>query len=145
MQFLTYTNKFFVLILFFASINLWSQTLKFGYPKEVESNDIILLNMFKHRDGRFIDESEINELSTFLNENNDKKFKIRIHIFGGASKGTMSYTKSLSDNLSKKLNLVGLNSNIIEIENCGDKYPIFCIEKNEFKRRNNNRIEIICI
>lgn len=29
--------------------------------------------MFKHRDGRFIDESEINDLSTFLIDNNDKK------------------------------------------------------------------------
>ncbi|WP_123921465.1 hypothetical protein [Chryseobacterium viscerum] len=100
--------------------------------------------MFKHRDGRFIDETEINQLFTFLKGNNDKKFKIRIHIFGGASRGTMSYTKSLSDNLSKKLNLANLNSNMIEVENCGDKYPIFCVGKNEFKRRNNNRIEIIC-
>lgn len=142
MQYNIYMNKFLVLIIIFFSQYLWSQNLKFGYPKEVESNDVILLNMFRHRDGRFIDESEINELSTFLNKNNDKKFKIRIHIFGGASRGTISYTKSLSNNLNKKL--AELN-NIIEIENCGDKYPLFCVEKTDFKRRNNNRIEIICL
>ncbi len=143
MQYLTYMNKFLILILFAVSINLWSQSLKFGYPKEVESNDIILLNMFKHRDGRFIDESEINNLSTFLKDHNNKKFKIRIHMFGGASKGVLAYTKSLSNNLSKQL--AESTSNIVEIENCGDKYPIFCVEKTEFKRRNNNRIEIICL
>lgn len=143
MQDNTYINKFLILTIFFFSQWVWSQNFKFGYPKEVESNDIILLNMFRHRDGRFIDYSEINELSTFLNRFNDQKFKIRIHIFGGASRGTKSYTKSLSNNLSKKL--TELNSNIIEIENCGDKYPIFCLERTEFKSRNNNRIEVICL
>lgn len=72
-----------------------------------------------------------------------KKFKIRIHILGGTSKGTLSYTKSLSNNLSRQLS--GFSNNIVEIENCGDKHPIFCIEKPGFGRRNNNRIEIICL
>ena len=63
-------------------MHFFAQNLKFGYPKEIEPKDLILLGMFKHRDGQFIDETEINESAAFLKNNNGKKFKIKIHLFG---------------------------------------------------------------
>jgi len=116
----------------------------FGFPSEsknLKKGDIIILNIPRNIDGRFLYSDELNSLISFIN-NNDNSIKIEIYVFFLKENSCMLYSDLLCKSLVKEL-LEKSIKRTYEVISKGNTKPLFCNFESEEYKRINTRIEIL--
>lgn len=134
--------RILIFIIFtFLIASCYSQNVSFGIPsieKELQTGELIILNVPNHVDGRFKASVELDNLRAFLQLHSKLTFVLTIHIFGGNSEFCLDYSKFLSRDLKRLL-----NCNNVVIEGKGNGVPLLLDKKSPRYFNINSRIELV--
>lgn len=125
----------------FLLTSCYAQNVSFGIPTteiELQTDELIIINIPSHVDGRFKKSIELDNLRAFLQLYSELNFVLTIHFFGGNSEFCLDYSNFLSRDLKGHLNC----ENVI-IEGKGDEVPLLLDKKSPRYFSINSRIELI--
>ena len=137
-------KRLLILFVFVLSIMIGhSQNVYYGYPRDnvqLNSGDLILLNIPAHRDWYFLPDGGISELADFLSRDTTHFFTIKLYYFWGSLEFRNDYVKFIGKCLNDYLLMenVPLNYEI----NCDNKDVILSNQDSVYYRMANTRMEI---
>ena len=130
---------------FFVALRIgYCQNVYYGYPRQdvqLESGDLILLNIPTHRDWYFPPDGSVSELVDFLNRDTTLFFTIKIYYFWGSPDFRNDYAKFIRENLKEYLLMKNVSANY-KIIDCDNNETIFSNEKSAYYKMANTRMEI---
>jgi len=136
---------FFIGLLLMTLSKCLSQSIIYGFPpteKTLKKNDIILLNLPPHQDGRFRDSHQLLEIVDIINKYPDLKFKIEINVILETEDFNQAYSKSLARSLIKYLDK-RIGEKNYEAVGLGGSNPIFLDERSPIYQKMNTRLQIL--
>lgn len=118
----------------------------FGYPNKgmtLVKGDIIVLNLPRNIDGRFIKSEELGQLTSFLNSNVFDSIRIQINVCWGSNTFNNEYSEALKKDLIKIFS-EEISEKKYNIVSNGCECPIFDNKDSiELFRFINSRLELI--
>lgn len=138
-------KRLFLYLAFFVALRIgYSQNVYYGYPRQdiqLESGDLIILNIPTHRDWYFLPDGSVSELVDFLNRDTTFFFTIKLYYFWGSPDFRNDYAKFIRGNLKEYLLMKNVPANY-EIIDCDNNETIFFDEKSAYYKMANTRMEI---
>lgn len=123
--------------------NINGQQFFYGLPVDkvkLDSGDVIIMNIPFHSNAKFIASKGLEELISFVKNNENVSFELYIYDFIIGGESSKRYSQILAERLTDKFNSFYVVNCIVLGK--GDEFPIFLIEEHPNYRRINSRLEI---
>lgn len=133
-------NLLFLILTFLSSFS-FAQKIYFGLPRsgtQLLIQDVVLINIPNHIDGRFMASNELDSLKNFIHSYKSLDFRLSVHVSKGSSQYCLDYSIFLARQLENFL-----DSDNLLIEGKGKSVPLCSNKESHLFSLIDSRIEIL--